>query len=230
MKIRILKILLIVLLIAAGGYFVFRRFTPKVQDPALASMRMNLVQAVDGNLAKIPADQILKYQEELKKAQAALSDSNFENMQALGEVARYKKILGDFEGALTAWKYATLIHPESAFAFFNLAAIYQFDFKKYPEAESAYLSALVNDSKDFNTIRNFFELYEVDLKDSVKAEGLLLQGIKDNPEGAELYALLGKFYLDKGLKSQALDQFRKALKLNPENELIKKEINELSAQ
>ena len=228
---RIFKIIVLIVLLGAAGFFLYREIAKPEQTDDVEAMKQSLIAPAvvrDGSLSAELKD---KYQAELKKAQDQTASFNFDNLQSINSIAQYKKLLGDIDGAIVAWEYANRIRPQNSLSFSNLAALYHFDLKQYDLAEKNYLISIGNDPDDMNTIRNLFEMYFYALKDNGKAEALLLQAIEENKENptvlVDLYGLSGSFYVDTGNNQKALQYYRKALGLNPQNEAVRQEVARL---
>ncbi len=218
--------------VVLGGLFVFQRINQKVpEDPALLALRQGITQGAAGSSMDLSEEaQGLQFLSQLQAAQEQAVKSNFDSVAAINEVARLKLLLGDEDGARQAWEYLTLIRPKNALAFASLGRLYHHNLGLYQKAEDYYLRALVNDPHELATIRNFFELYHNALRDDAKAEALLQEALKTNPQAAELYALAGKFYQDLGQISQAVENYQEHLKLNPANDAVRKELLKLKAK
>lgn len=224
------KIIIAILILSTVGYVTYQKVSNKDSaDQDLEAMKNSIVAEPRVAVTDLTPEQKDKFLQQLKDAQAAVVKFNFDNLQAVNDVARLKKALGDFEGAITAWEYANLSSPKNSLSFSNLAALYHYDLKEYDKAETNYLISISNDPDDINTIRNLFEMYYYAIKDLTRAEALLLESIENNPEAVDLYALAGSFYAEIGRNDKALEYYEKALGLNPNNQAIKKEIERLKA-
>lgn len=141
-----------------------------------------------------------------------------------------KKYVGDYEGAEKVWIHVGEIRPKNSISFGNLADLYTNFLKDYNKAIIAYQTAIANstgEAGNFRFYRDFFELYRSYLNDKAAAEGILLEGIEKNPANPELPILLAGFYRDEGNKEKAIEYFEKALELDPQDELVKAELEKL---
>lgn len=227
---KIVKIAIIVILVAAAGFFVYRQFSQKPDNTDLAAMQEQIIgdpKINEQNAPGLTEEVKAKFLEQFPKTKQALIASNFDSLQLVNEIAQIKRTLGDFDGAIVAWEYANIIRPQNSLSFSNLAALYHFDIKDYAKAESNYLVSISNDPDDISTIRNFFELYHYSLKDDAKAEALLASAIKANPEAADLYSLAGKFYTEIENLPKAVEYYEKHLTLNPDNQAVRQEVERL---
>ena len=221
------KIILAILILAAAGYFGYQKMNRQNQDRDIEAMKSSIVAEPKIAVSDITPQQKEKLLKQLKDAQNTLIGFNFDNLQAVNDVARLKKALGDIDGAITAWEYANIIRPNNSLSFSNLAALYHYDLKDYEKAERNYLISIANDPDDINTVRNLFEMYYYAVKDNTKAEALLLGSIENNPESSDLFALTGSFYAETDRIDKAIEYYEKALALSPNNQAIKKEIERL---
>ena len=222
------KILIAVILIAAAGFFLYRELTKKPPIDELESYRQSIVADPKvGSGLDLTEEQKNNYLQQFKKAKEEVLKANLDTLQGLNEIAQLKRILGDIEGAITAWEYANIIRPQNSLSFANLAALYHYDLKQYDKAEKNYLISISNDPDDMPTIRNFFEFYFYSLKDNAKAEALLLESIEPNKENPDIYALTGSFYADTGNVQKAIEFYKKSLELNPGNQAVRQEIQRL---
>src|SRR3989344_2866132 len=56
----------------------------------------------------------------------------------------------------------------------------------------------------------------------------LVDGLNYNPDSHDLMTLLASYYRDNGNKEKAIEYFNKVLKLNPDNEAVKRELERLT--
>jgi tetratricopeptide (TPR) repeat protein len=223
------KIIILIILLAAAGVFLYQKFGKKAPTPGndLEAMKKNIIADPQVNAPTLADEQKNKFLAEFKTAKEAVLASNFDTLQGVNNVAMAKQHLGDFDGAIIAWEYANIIRPKNSLSFSNLAALYHYDLKQFDKAEENYKISLENDPADLPTWRNFYDLYHYSLKDDKKAEGLLLQAIGLNPEMADLYSLVGSFYKDIGNLPKALEYYEKHLELVPNNSAVKSEVDRL---
>lgn len=230
MNSKTVKIITILILVAAAVFFVYQQLVTKPPRDETEKMKQSIIAQAKVTVTDLNDEQKDKYLKKLKDAQENAAKFNFDDLQAINAVGQYKKLLGDVEGAITAWEYANFTHPKNSLSFSNLAALYHYDLKDYSKAETNYLISIANDPDDINTIRNLFELYYYSIKDNAKAEALLSSSIEANPNAADLYALLANFYYKTGKPAKALKYYRKTVELNPRNEGARKEIERLEKE
>ena len=97
------------------------------------------------------------------------------------ELGRFRKMIGDNEGARQAWEYAGLISPSNYVSFNNLGELYGYYLKDLAKAEVNYKKAVSNGPDQIYLYRNFADFYRFVLKDTAKAKTILEKGIKANP-------------------------------------------------
>lgn len=179
--------------------------------------------------ADLSEEQIAKYRQEFNTAKDALAQ-NPKDFDALLKLGMVKKYIGDYRGAEEAWTTAGEQQLKNSTSFGNLADLYANFLQENDKADVAYQTAIRNstgESLNVGYYRNYYYFVKDSLKDSAKAEQVLLQSIKDNPKNSELHILLAQLYRDSGNKSKALQYFQKALALDPTDDLVKQEIQKL---
>lgn len=140
-----------------------------------------------------------------------------------------RKYIGDYEGAVLAWEYATKIRPKDYVAFNNLGDIYHFYLKNFSKSESA-IKKVIELKPDYTpAFKNLFELYTFSYKEKISlADDALIDGIAKNPKAYDLMVALAMYYKENGDKSGARKYFEMALKLNsPNKSAIEAELNAL---
>ena len=123
---------------------------------------------------------IQRSSEKIKELISSLKSdpANMENWLVLGV---YRKILGDYAGAIDVWNYVGVISPTNSTSFNNLGELYAYQLKDNAKAEENYQKAIVNDPSAIYIYRNFFDFYRYFAKDMAKARAILEQGIAANP-------------------------------------------------
>lgn len=115
------------------------------------------------------------------------------NVTAWLYLGAFRKMAGDYEGAIEAWKYVTALAPTNPTAFANLADLYGHFIKDYPQAEAYYQKAISLKPNDISLYVDLYYLYRDVYKVGTSAgTDLLKAGLTANPGNAELTALLGK--------------------------------------
>lgn len=126
----------------------------------------------------------------------------------------YRQILGDYEGALQVWRYATFLAPSEEVAFLNLANLYATNLKDYAQAESYYQKALEINPADTGIYRNLADMYRYNYKQGTSAaEDILKKGIKSNPDALDLYVILARYFGDTGRVPESRAEYGEAIAL-----------------
>lgn len=109
-----------------------------------------------------------------------------------------RKIGGDYAGAIEAWDYVAAVAPNDvrAVAYGDLADLYMYFLKEYTKAEANYKQAIALAPNVIEYYRAMFYLYRDIFKDTAKAQAILTQGLKSNPNNSDLLQLQSK--LDTG--------------------------------
>lgn len=214
----------IILLLVVGGTLYY--FWPRSGNSGLPKSFTNL-EVVRTDLTE---EEINKKTELFNMDAKNLTGESAVDFWYLLEMAQIKKDFGDYYGAEEILIKAGEDNPENSTSFGNLADLYANFIKDYPKATQAYQVAIansINDSFGVNFVRNFHDFARYSIGNSEMAEIILLDGIKGRPENSELHALLASFYKETGDKIKALEYYQKAYKLNPDNYLLKEEIDKL---
>lgn len=141
----------------------------------------------------------------------------------------YRKLLGDYDGAAEAWRYAGTLRPDRYVAFSNLGDLYHSYIKDFSKAEEFMKKAIAADPTYVPSYRNLHELYRYSFKEKESlAVDILLEGMKKNPQAYDLMTMLASYYKDKNDKGNARKYYQMAIALNPPNKTeIETELNTL---
>ena len=225
----ILEIILFLFVAAGIGYYFY---TQKAGAPDIAvqdKQEKNLFE-FKPQCPDLTEEQIASLKERFDKVKEFLAKTP-DHMGGWMEVGLIRKGLCDYQGAADVWTYIGEIRPENSLSFANLGDLYTHFLVDYPKAEAAYLRAIENEKHDVNYFRNFFELYYYSYTEKKHlAEKVLLDGLNYNPDSQDLMTLLASHYRDNGNKEKAIEYFNKVLKLNPDNEAVKRELERLAGQ
>ena len=173
----------------------------------------SLEGAIPANTINLDAAYRERIISDLNKTIAALKkdESSYQDWIYLG---LYRKILGDYEGALEVWNYATRLSPFEEVAYINLANLYDLNIKNYAQAEIYYKKGLEINPKNTETYRNLHEMYRYRYtQDTNAAADTLKSGIAKNPEALDLYVMLARFYAETGRASEARAEYDLAIAL-----------------
>jgi len=169
-----------------------------------------------------------QYTETIENLNNLIRENN-DNLAAWYDLGSYKKATGDIDGALEVWNFLTLARPDSFVAYHNIGITQGFDLKNCEKAEEYLLKAIDKNSTNIDTYVQLSTIYQYTCNSLEKTKGILELGIKNNPTNSNLNVLLGNLYLKEDDSNAALNYFEKALELNPENEALKQEIENLKS-
>lgn len=250
---KMLTILTVLILVGVGLWFVWNKYQFKknasvnppfdISEENLANLP-DMSNEADANnkeedVLKIQALEIVSRPIVIK---VALSDSiknqAIEKIKNAGETIKndyvsagawldlgaYRKLIGDYSGAIEAWNFLTVIYPKDPVAFNNLGDIYAFYLKDFARGEQNFLKAIANDSTKVGAYMQLVTIYQ-ETRQLDKMEPLLLSGIKNNSADPTLKILLARFYVDQKRVKEALELYESAVKLDPNNKSLAEELN-----
>lgn len=146
------------------------------------------------------------------------------------DVGLIKKQVGDYRGAEAAWVKAGEIRPANSTSFGNLADLYANFLHEYDKAEEAYKTAISNSAGEAKNIlfyRHYAEFAFNRLSDAEKTVSILLEAAEKNPDSSEPLIMLADFYQDQGDNDKAIEYYEKALEIDPEDDLVRDELEKL---
>lgn len=109
------------------------------------------------------------------------------------DLASYRRIIGDYDGAGEIWKYLTVVRPLDNVSFLNLGDLYAFYIKDNVMAEKYFLKALELQPDyiaGYLTVSDFYN--EVYTEKSAQAKKILQDGLQKNPNDINLQSALKK--------------------------------------
>ena len=131
--------------------------------------------------------------------------------------------LGNYDKALEHFNKALKIQPTYAPAYYDMGLIYQKRKKMVKEAQSCYENALRINPEHYPSYINLGTL----LADTGRVEEaikLCQEGLEYFPDSADLHYNLGCFLSQNGQKDEAIKEFRQALKIDPNQNLAKRDL------
>ena len=153
---------------------------------------------------------------------------NYDYPNAWYDLGAYRKLIGDYDGAIDAWNFIGLIRPKDYILYNNLGDLYSFVLKDYVKGEANFLKAISNNPENVNGYTQLATLYEYAYKEkSAEAEIILLLGIKSNSKDVGLKITLAQYYERNNRKADALKYFEEAAKLDPANNSLQEEVSRL---
>ncbi|GEM_PF-5204088 len=133
---------------------------------------------------------------------------------------------GDFAIAIEVLKSAAAEQPKNAFIFELLGDVYQ-EASRFPAAEAAYRRAIVDDAGAVLAYTKFADLLWEHVRERAgEIEPLLATGIKVTAH-PNLYKRLARYFTDIGDRRRAVEAWEAVLRLEPETEAVKEEIQRL---
>lgn len=229
-------LILILVVVLIGGYFIWQgKFK---QEPSNQSNNTNQSLGVERFFEFKVVDQTLandlknKYYVDFSQMKTILEKDN-KNTDALKEMAKIKKYIGDYEGAREILLYAEEISPLNYTIPQSLADLCQNFIKDYTCAEDAYKRAI---DKCVGKSETDCSLLYLDLSDlyynnfsdkKIETEKVLLEGLKALPDNLNLLSYLANYYKKEGNVAKAKEIYNKILKLDPQNEAVKRELERL---
>lgn len=155
--------------------------------------------------------------------------NSLEAYDALLKMGLIKQFIGDYRGAEQIFLYTYKLEPNSYILNGNIAHLYQYYLKDYPKAEEFYRKAVAT-AKGGNLYSYYTEMYDLyhdGFKDPAKTQALLTEATTAITDSFQLYQLAGQYYRSIGDPVKARDYFEKALKLNPNDEVSKRALENL---
>ena len=225
-RIKVSHVVAVLILLVGIGVIAFYAWPRASQAPTSNEPDYFTLTFVDKNISQSDQE---KYTQRFEQAKSMIQQ-NANILDPWLELGIVKKLAGDYRGAEAVWLKANELRPKNSTSFGNLADLSSNFLNQYDKAEQSYLTAIANSTGETINIsysRSYYDFALNYLKDGAKAEQILLAAIERNPKSVELHILLGQFYRDSGDKAKALTYFKKALALDPTDELVQQEIQKL---
>jgi len=218
-KTKIIIIVVAVVLIL-GGLFAWQTWQ---WQGKIGGLKNYVVSLFSGEKAEeLPAN--------IKEAYEKLK-TDATNIDAYLALASWKREKGDIVEAIKLYEAALEIRPTDTLLLGNVAELYTRN-GQYDKSEAAYLKIIDTNPKWLSAYRSLVDLYHYQLPDKrAEIPGILEKGIKNNPEiEAEFAGQLAVYYKEFGPKEEAIKWYEKLIKLSPDNETAKKDLEELKKQ
>ncbi len=135
----------------------------------------------------------------------------------------------EYDKAEKEFKAVLKINPENARALHNLGLIYM-NMKQFDKAEKDFRTVYMmspNDPYICFILGNVLSMNKRTIPEAISMYNKSLSLMPSNTQG---YIDLGNLYLKIGRKEQAINEFEKALKLNPDAQELKEQIDKLKKQ
>jgi tetratricopeptide (TPR) repeat protein len=110
------------------------------------------------------------------------------------DLGAYRKLIGDYDGAIEAWTFVITVWPKDFVAYHNLGDLYGFTLKNYPKSEEYFLKSIEVNPSNISGYLQLADLYEYAYVEKAdQAEAILLKGLENNPGEANLTAALNSY-------------------------------------
>ncbi|OGG47479.1 hypothetical protein A2761_00325 [Candidatus Kaiserbacteria bacterium RIFCSPHIGHO2_01_FULL_51_33] len=214
--------LLLVLLIAGGGFYVYRDFVPfpetaqSQNSPATTTPKdratVSTPSPADATAVELQSpipdlDRPIVFPAGFPEEAKALMREKMTTLIAIlkGNPAEFgawidlgirRKQVEDFEGARQAWEYAGALQPGNNISFLNLGILYHYYLKDFPMAEQNLRLSLVKDPRYPQVYQELHDLYRYSYKQETGgAIEILKEGIKATGN-INFVIALAKYYRD----------------------------------
>lgn len=215
----------IIVLIIIAGFYIYYDLNKKNPAPAPAvavdknvgvelkgggSAKVEMIPVENAPAVTIPnldkplifpqdlSDDIKKIVTEKVKSLVTTLKSESDNFSAWLDLAIYRKMVHDYQGAAEIWEYLNKAYPDQSISSGNLGDLYHYYLKDFPRAEANFKQAIINSPNRIDLYRGLFELYKYSYRQNTSAaEDTLLAGLKANPGNRDLQVLLDQYRLGK---------------------------------
>ncbi|MSR76429.1 MAG: hypothetical protein EXS68_02455 [Candidatus Ryanbacteria bacterium] len=152
------------------------------------------------------------------------------DLHAWNSFGAIKKMFGDYKGAEQAWLFALSINSTFTDAYANLGQLYWHYLIDYPKTEKMFLAVIKNNPAIISAYTNLSDLYRYNYTEKkTEADKILLKGLENNPEQADLLSALASYYYDEGRRDLAINFYERLVKADPGNKQAKKDLEALRA-
>jgi tetratricopeptide (TPR) repeat protein len=210
--------LLVLIGIAARqrGALVFSAAAPYVHFNA--SALLNPRPSLEGEVqfpVDFPQEAREVYLSNLEKIKARIEEDPT-NVAAWNDLAIYRKMVEDYDGAEKVWKYAISLQPSYGVGLHNLAELYFHTEKNYRAAQKYYDRSIAAMPTLAVNYADLHEMYRYALEDSEAAIEILKKGIEsvDIHQQIDLARILAAYYLELGDTEGARTYYTHALELS----------------
>lgn len=169
--------------------------------------RPTLDRALPQTGVSAEAHAILKIKREGIVAEIEKNPASMTNWLALGTI---HKQVNDYEGARIYYTYVVTVNPESLVAHWNLGSLYKDYLKENTKAETEFRAVVKLDPKYIDGYIALHDLY-VAMSAKDKAEAVVKEGLKANPDDLNLLVLQAHFYATIGETAKARTSYDLAI-------------------
>ncbi|OGZ34120.1 MAG: hypothetical protein A2Y98_02185 [Candidatus Portnoybacteria bacterium RBG_19FT_COMBO_36_7] len=224
-------IIFVILLIAAGNFYVYEKgylvdwFGPKNEQTSVEKLLSFEVKDT-----MLSADYVQRFQGQFENLKSKLQQNpdDFNSWVTLGIL---KKTVNDYEGARDVWIYAGQIRPKSSSPFANLGDLYANFLNEPAKAEENIKKAIENDPNDINFYFSLADIYRYKIpgKEALY-EQTLLEALNKFIDDVNIISSLASYYRLTNQTEKAIQFYEKLVKLNPDNETARQDLEELKQQ
>ena len=219
----IIAFLALIVLAGAGFYF----YTKSQPEPEPVEVNWHKFLTLDIKSQNLGEEAIKLYQEKFAVLKDRLEKDPkvYRDWISLGIL---KKGVGDFEGGRDIWLYAKNLDPANSLAWGNLGDLYA-NFLNEPEkAIECFKHAIELDPLDINYRLGLAEVYRWRLAGKEYLyEQTILEALSAIPNEPNLTLALAAYYKEMGQIDKAIAYYEKVLKLVPDSQEVKQELEEL---
>ncbi|MBU4348179.1 tetratricopeptide repeat protein [Patescibacteria group bacterium] len=153
---------------------------------------------------------------------------DYQHLDLLLEAGSLRQVVGDYEGAVRTWEFASAVFPKNYTSFQNTGFVYGFYLKDYDKSEENYLKSLENDPTNIQVYLDLVDIYTFS-NQMEKIPVFLKTSLKNIGHSNQLFlkASLAKYYVDIKDNTNAIKYYEEVLAGDPSNEDIKQEIERL---
>lgn len=163
--------------------------TPQA-DVALKTKAMEIVARPVVNKANLSATEFSAITKEIETANTMLKQDYNTDLPWLA-LGAYRVSLKDYDGAIEALKFLTVIRPKGYVAFHNLGVIYGYELRNYPRSEENFLKSIQNDPTNIDAYSQLVTIYKAYAPEKIVP--FLQSGIATNPQNQQLKIMLEEF-------------------------------------
>ncbi len=138
--------------------------------------------------------QMIALAQEKIKSSADLIKEDYNHDLPWLDLGAYRKLVGDYDGAISAWKFLMQIRPNDFVAPHNLGELYGYVLADYPQSEKYFLKSIENNKNNVPAYLSLAEIYAVpSFGKTNQIEKILLRGLENNPKDVNLEARLSSY-------------------------------------